>query len=310
MAKRAAATTIKKIPAAALHQGKHTFYLFTLRASELYKLVQVNRRLEDKREGYQRSLSPSRVRAVARYIQSGGVIPGSIVVSFDNGNYSEATHELILEGDENIGWVIDGQHRLTGAFEASESNYDTDLAVIGFLDANIETQIDLFITINREAKGVPSSLYIDLLKDLPRKKTDKEFTDERVADIARRINADETSPFFQRIIFTRTAKVGELSLVNFARVLRSYVARPSGILSLYTQLEQEGAINNYYSAVAASFPRAFEKNIFFRTIGFGGAWRAFPLVLTLSLTRQKSFSVSSISKIFKEIRGFDFDLWT
>lgn len=301
------AKTISAIP---LIQGDKTFYIFSMPASELYQLVQINRRSEDKREGYQRALSPSRVRSVARYLSGGGAIPGAIAVSFDAGSF-DAHHNLLkLPGSENIGWVIDGQHRLAGAFEASEKGTDVDLAVVGFLGAEIEDQIELFITINREAHGVPASLYIDLLKDLPRKKTERELTDERIADIARRVNTDEASPFFQRIIFTRTARSGEISLVNFARVLRPHIVRQSGVLGLYTQPEQEGAITNYYKALATAFPAAQTKDVFFRTIGFGGVWRAFPLILNLSLTRHASFSVSAIAKIFKEISDFDFEAWT
>ncbi|MES0024968.1 MULTISPECIES: DGQHR domain-containing protein [unclassified Mesorhizobium] len=298
------------IPAVPINQGKHTFYYFTMLASQLYKLVQINRRSEDKREGYQRALSPSRVRGIARYIMQGGIVPGAIVVSFDAGSFDINSGELRLPNDENIGWVIDGQHRLAGAFEATEEGVDVSLPVVAFLGAAIEEQVELFITINREARGVPASLYIDLLKDLPRRKTEKEVTDERIADIARRLNTDESSVFFQRLIFTRNAKAGEISLVNFARVLRPHIVRQSGALGLYTQPEQEGAINNYFRGIATSFPKAWDRDIFFRTIGFGGAWRAFPLILNLALTRYKAFSVSAITKVFAQISDFDFEAWT
>ena len=178
----------KSIPAIPLVQGSKKFYIFAIQASELYQLVQINRRSEDKREGYQRALSPSRVRSVARYLLSGGAIPGAIAVSFDAGNFDPKQNRLKLPGSEDIGWVIDGQHRLAGAFEASEQGIDVELPVIAALDANIESQIELFITINREARGVPASLYIDLLKDIPRKKTERELSDERIADIAKPIS--------------------------------------------------------------------------------------------------------------------------
>jgi len=298
------------IPAIPIQQGDHVFYFFAMPASKLYKAVQINRRSEDKREGYQRALSPSRVRSIVKYISQGGIVPGAIVVSFDSGSFHKGKGELRLTADENIGWVIDGQHRLAGAFEASEAGADVELPVVAFLGTDIEDQIELFITINREARGVPASLYLDLLKELPRKKTEKEATDERIADLARRVNTDETSPFFQRIVFTRNARAGELSLVNFARILRPHIARQSGTLGLYTQPEQEGGINNYYKAIQTAFPKAWEKEVFFRTIGFGGVWRAFPLILNLAQARHKAFSVSAITKILAEVSDFDFDSWT
>ena len=185
------------------------------------------------------------------------------------------------------------------------------LAVVGFLKLPIERQIDFFITINREARNVPASLYIDLLKDLPRQKSERELTDERIADIARRLDSDELSPFSQRIIFTRTARSGEISLNNFARVMRPHLSSQSGTLGIYTQLEQEGAINNYFKALEATFPQITKREppTLFRTIGCGGARRAFPYVFQLTNSKYKSFSVASISKILSEIKDFDFDGW-
>lgn len=298
-----------KFTAEKVTQGKEEFFLLKMRASKLYKMTEINRRSEGKQEGYQRVLSGGRTRAISRYIQGGGVIPGAIVVSFDVATFDDSNGQLSVVGDESAGWVIDGQHRLVGAWEASEQGVDIELAVVAFLQAKTEEQIELFVTINREAKGVPTSLYLDLLKDLPRKKTDAEILDERIVDIAKRLNNEELGPFYQRLIFTRTAKAGEISAVNFARILRPVITRQSGVLGLYTQPEQEGAISNYYKALLGSFPRASEKEIFFRTIGFGAVWRAFPIVLNLTLTHYKSFNVAAISKVFKRIDGFDFGSW-
>lgn len=300
------------IPVTPISQGNLTFYLFAMPASQLWRLTEINQRSEEKEEGYQRALSRSRVRQVARYIKNGGVIPGSIIVSFKSGNYDKAKRELVLANKSNIGWIIDGQHRLAGAHEASQDGLDITLSVVAFIKLSNERQIDFFITINREARSVPASLYIDLLKELPRVKTEKELTDERIADIARQLDSDELSPFYQRIIFTRSARAGELSLNNFARVLRPHVTPQSGTLGIYTQVEQVGAIDNYYKALIATFPKVAKKEppVLFRTIGFGAVWRAFPYVFQLTNAKYKSFSVASIGKIFREVRDFDFESWS
>jgi DGQHR domain-containing protein len=221
-----------------VQQGGFKFYLFSMSASRLYYITEINRRSEDKQEGYQRALSNARVRAISKYIQSGGMLAGSIVVSFDEGRFNQSSNKLRIPYKKSIGWVIDGQHRLAGAHEAVALGTDLILPVIGFLDLSIEKQVELFITINKEARGVPASLYIDLLKELPKKKTDRELTDERIADIARALDNDEGSLFNQKIIFTRTAKAGEISLNNFARILRPHISRPSGTLSLFTPTEE------------------------------------------------------------------------
>jgi DGQHR domain-containing protein len=297
------------IDATPVTQGDFNFFLLSIPASTLWRIAQINRRSEDKEEGYQRAISNARVRNIAKYVQAGGMLAGSIVVTFDEGSFSKG--QLRLPDRENIGWIIDGQHRLAGAHEASKHGVDLLLPVIAFLDLSVERQVELFITINREARGVPASLYIDLLKDLPKKKTERELTDERIADIARALDRDELSLFNQKIIFTRTAKAGEISLNNFARILRPHISRPAGTISLYTPAEQEGAINNYYKSLAISFPKNFKKDtpVFFRTIGFGAVWRAFPYVFNLTQSRYKAFSVAAISKVFAEIHDFDFEKW-
>ena len=301
------------IDALQVKQGANLFYVLALPASVLFRITEINQRSEDKTEGYQRALSLSRVKNIARYIKSGGLLPGSIVATFEKGSYDEAARKLKISDISKAGWIIDGQHRLAGAHEASK-NGGTDilLPLIAFLDLSADKQIELFITINREAKGVPASLYIDLLKELPKKKSLKELTDERIADIARGLDRDELSPFHQRIIFTTTASAGDISLNNFARVLRPHVARPNGVISLFNPTEQEGAINNYYRALMATFPSAFKKppSIFFRTVGFGAAFRAFPLVFSYTNTMYKSFSVASICKVLAEVSDYDFENWT
>ena len=293
-------------------QGDFTFYLFSMQASTLWRITEINRRSEDKKEGYQRALSNARVRNISKYIQTKGMIADAILVSFDQGTFLPGSSRLRLPNKKNIGWVIDGQHRLAGAYEASASgNVDLVLPVIAFLNLSVDKQVELFITINKEAKGVPASLYIDLLKDLPRKKNERELTDERIADIARALDSDELSPFNQKIIFTRNARAGEISLNNFARILRPHVSRPAGTLSLYTPNEQEGAINNYYRALLTAFPKVIKQDspVFYRTIGFGAVWRAFPYVFNLAQSKYKAFSVAAIAKVFKEIHDFDFTKW-
>lgn len=218
------------IGAVPVEQGDFNFFLFSMPASRLWLITQINKRSEDKDEGYQRAISNARVRSITKYILAGGMLPGSIVVSFDEGDYVKRREMLRLPNRNNIGWVIDGQHRLAGAYEASKKGTDLSLPVIGFLELTLEKQIELFVTINKEARGVPASLYIDLLKDLPKKKTERELTDERIADIARGLDTDELSPFNQAIIFTRTAKAGEISLNNFARVYSTPSRKAKGNL--------------------------------------------------------------------------------
>lgn len=278
-------------------------------ASELWSFVEINRRSEDKDEGYQRALSPSRVRQVSKFIQTGGVIPGSIIISIDKAVYDSPSSLLTFDDISSAGWVIDGQHRLAGAHDASKEGKDIVLSVVAFVGLSVPKQVEHFITINREAKGVSASLYIDLLKHLPRQKSEKELSEERVADIAKNTNTDDTSPFYQRIVATRKPGRGEISLVNFTRIVRPLIAKPSGIISLYTPIQQQSIIDNYYSALQAVFKKPYKDDLFFKTLGFGGVWRAFPYVFNRSLTDFKGFTVKNVADVLRNVADFDFASW-
>jgi hypothetical protein len=76
------------------------------KASNLWEFVSINRREENKDEGYQRVLSTSRVRAVADYILEGNFIPGSIILGIDKGTYKNG--KLRLPSGKDVAWVIDG----------------------------------------------------------------------------------------------------------------------------------------------------------------------------------------------------------
>ena len=290
-------------------QGQAAYYQFKCDASKLWSIVDINRRQDDKDEGYQRVLSQSRVRQVSRYIASGGLIPGSIIVSFDKADYDAETGILAVPNKPNAGWVIDGQHRLSGAHDAASNGVDIELSVSAYIGLSVDKQIELFITINREARGVSASLYIDLLKHLPRQKTEKEIVEERIADIAKGLNSDDSSQFYQAIVATRKPAAAEVSLVNFARIMRPLMIRPTGPLSFYAPLEQQKIIDNYYSALETVFPRPYQRNIFFRTLGFGAIWRAFPLIFNRSVATYKGFTIKNVADTLRNISDFDFLKW-
>ena len=113
-----------KVQAIEIRQGDTTLYMFKANASVLYHSFSINRRIEDKDEGYQRVLSPSRVEAVSRYItERKNSIPGAIIVSIDEQSTFDGTKGILtLAAGTDVGWVIDGQHRLVGAAMAARGD--------------------------------------------------------------------------------------------------------------------------------------------------------------------------------------------
>ena len=289
-------------------QGKKSFYSFSCKASDLWNFSQINQRQEDKDEGYQRVLSTSRVKRIKEFIVQGNVIPGAIIISCVNARYKNGYIEI--PDKPNAAWIIDGQHRCAGAAEASKQGHDIYFAVVAFMDLTEQEQADYFVTINKEAKGVPSSLYLDLLRHLPKKKTDKERLEERIADISRELTRDPESVFYQRIVSTTSPKAGQVSLTNFARRLRTVLHPNTGILGTNTFKEQTRIIENYFTAISLAFPKPFEKHVFFKTLGFGALWRTFPLVFSASLNMCGGFRVMDVERVLYKVPDFDFGAWS
>jgi len=296
-----------EFPCIVFKQGDFKLVSFVGKASILWNLLEINRRIEDKEEGYQRALSSSRARAIARYIERGKPIPLSILATFDYAELSENNKILRVPNQRDAGWVIDGQHRLAGAHE---SGRDILLPVIAFIELDIPEQIQQFVTINKEAKGVPSSLYYDLLKHIPNKKP-AEMAKERAADIATDLKRDEESPFYGKIVITTAPKRGELSLTNFVRKVTSLIYEGKGIFASFTETEQRGIISNYYLGLKNVFPLHFSRSdsIFFQTLGFGALMNALPNFFSLCLNHFSGFTVEDTTKAFKEVSHFDFDDW-
>ncbi|MEP4573051.1 DGQHR domain-containing protein, partial [Marinobacter sp.] len=295
-------------------QSGKMFYLFKAPVSELKNILTVKVREEDEQKnsddpGYQRIFSPSRKRQIAKYIDDGNVIPLNILVSFTKATISADKKTISIPNNKNAGWIIDGQHRFLGAVEAKK---DLEIAVSGFVGLDIAEQINQFVTINKTARGVPSSLYIDLLPHLHINKTPREIASERAADLAQMLKKDEESPFYGKIVSTTKPKKGELSLANFARKVMPLVMEGSGPLHVYNEIEQATIISNYYKGFSEVFPREFskEKSKFFQTIGFGGLIEFLPNVFNWSISiNSGSFTVANVKELVGHIKDFDFAGW-
>lgn len=290
-------------------QGAYELVCFIASAKKLWDVVKINKREEDKDKGYQRALSQSRAEKIARFIEKGNVLPGSVIISFDeDSKFDKANSTITIPNRADAGWVIDGQHRLAGA---SVSEKDIDIPVVAFIGLSIEEQINCFVTVNKEHVGVPSSLYYDLLKYLPPTKTDAELSKERAADLANTLKSDEKSPFFGKIVVTIAPKRGEISLTNFVRKIAPLLKRNDGRLAVLLDEEREGVLNNYYLALQQVFPTEYKRGdtIFFKTLGFGALINVFPTFLDLCINHYHGFRVADAASLFKRIDYFDFAAW-
>ena len=300
-----------EVPALKVEQGDNAFYVFKLKASELWPVVSINRRSETEDRGYQRVLSNARVKAVADHIKSGRPVPNNILIALDKAAFDDKTGILAIEAGKDVGWVIDGQHRLAGAHEASDE-LDIELCVFAFVGVDQAFQIDQFVTINREQKGVPTSLVYDLLSHLPDRKKPNEIATERGAQIANTLRHDKSSVFNNRIVVTQSPAKGQISITNFVRKISPLVHPERGHLKVFTLPEQTQIISNYFGALKLVYPEQWAKsdNIFFKTIGFGAMMNMFEEIFTKVSSTKSSFAVNDIVALLKPVAHFDFEQWS
>lgn len=211
-----------------------------------------------------------------------------------------------------MAWVIDGQHRLAGAHEASQTGREIPLLFVAFIGLTDKEQVEQFIKINDEARGVPRSILLDLNRRLSFAKTEKEISEDRASDIANALRKDSSSVFFNKITIVESPKTGQISLGNFVRKVAPLVHPTKGILRTRSMLEQTRIIENYFSAFRDVFSGEWRKtnNVFLMTIGFGALLNAFEDIYIRTRDSYQGFRVADVSKLLKRIVGFDFGAWT
>lgn len=144
-------------------------------------------------EGYQRSPTPARIRAVAGYYREGGRMPNPLLgnireddfarvrVEITNGD-PDGYHEAIEAGVEWVGagfiefprdlplWIYDGQHRMGGIKQLLEQvpaafeGFPVPLSIT--LGLKQDEEMQEFYTVNTNAKSVKTDLAWELLRRL------------------------------------------------------------------------------------------------------------------------------------------------
>lgn len=288
-------------------QQEQELFIFSGSARLLYSFLSINEREPDKDKGYQRVLSKSRVRSIADFVDKKESIAPAIVVSLDQAVFHPDTNTLSIPDVPNAGWVIDGQHRLVGAAKAQ---LDIELVVVAFLDLDYEKQIYQFVTINRTAKGVPTSLYHDLRQHLPPSKTAVEIAKDHASDMANELRRSEDSPFFNRITVNPPQPGRSISLTNFVRKVAPLIQEGKSPISDFTLPEKTIVLNNYFAGLRMQDPELFRfaPSVVFRTIGFGALMNALPTLFLLTVKHRRGFRIQDVSYVFGRVQ-FDFTKW-
>ncbi len=301
-----------KISAFKIIQNSISMLVFIAPVKMIYENFDVSRRIEDKVLGYQRSFSNSRIKNIKNYISQGqGIIPNSILVNLDPDKYEylEDNHQLILDNTESLGLIIDGQHRVKGSYEADP---DFKLMVVATLGLSVKEQAKLFVTINQTQKGVPASLYLDLMNliegDIDNFDLEGISAERRATEIAIRLNEADESPLFQLIRRTGDAGFG-ISLSEFVNQIKDYVEPKTGKLDNYGFEQQYKIFEIYFRAIKAVFLEQWEdrNSYILKTVGFGGIMKAFYEVFNLVIQKYQVFNTDNTIRIIELIKDFKFD---
>lgn len=204
----------RKVTATRTKLGGQTVYLFSARPIDILRIAFINHRdLRDPTGAptYQRFVTPSRIKKIARFLDDGGYFPNTILLNlktrpqFDRINSDKSSNMqfgyLTLPNKYKSAWIVDGQHRLLGCTDSVDFENLPNLFFLAFAGLTNEQEAKLFFTINNEQQTVPVKLRAELAGEL---KWDSDDPKERLSAIASRavdlLSNQTHGPFEDKIV--------------------------------------------------------------------------------------------------------------
>lgn len=276
-------------------------YVTVMKADDIFKISKVSRIDDDNEKGYQRVLSEKRANDISEYLDSGNIIPGSIILSAQDGfniSYEESSRLLKIEPNDSFLFVIDGQHRLWGA---SKSDHDVFLPVCIFTNLELHQEVQYFLDINSNQKGVPKTLRIELLKFL----SEPDSKDEILNRLFNDLGADTKSALFNKTSPTKSV-VGKISHVPFRAAIEPLIE--GYILKKFDYESKKTLLINYINAVESmlikidSEPKRLTSSAFFQAI-----FKIFEEVCEYSLAYFKSYKQEAFEDVLVGIKNINFE---
>lgn len=300
-----------KIKTIKFSQNGIDLYSFIATSKFIYENFEVSKRVKDKEQGYQRSFSTTRIRELSKHItKDANIIPNSILVNVEEGllTYNQAEMEIEFNTSKSLGLIIDGQHRVKGSFEGNQNFL---LPVIATVGLSIKDQAKLFVTINKTQKGVPVSLYLDLLNltegEIDNFDDESVPTERRAAEIARRLNEDEESPLVDLIRMTGEPGRG-IALNEFVNRSKYLLDSKKGKLIDFGFEQQYLIFKVYFRAWKAVFIEQWkdENSQLLKQTSFSGLLLALYDIFQLTMQYHSLFSTENLIKLLKNISDFKF----
>ena len=272
-------------------QGKHVFYTLTIPSDVLARTCSVTTRKEAPTDGFQRELNEKRANEIAKYVDAGGTIPNSIVLS------AQPEAELTIVGrgktlefnDRNGAFLIlDGQHRVYG-FSKAETQLRVPVVVYNNLTRKEESR--LFIDINTKQKPVPTSLLLDI-KQLAELEDEIETTLRQIFDS---FHSDKNSS-----LSGLTAPF-ESEKFKITRVTFNHAVKP--LLDIFPGRAAEdiyNVLNSYLAAVIHGLEKKSDEPIITKAVIFRAMLSLFPIIATRVQDRHGSdYSPENFAEIIE-----------
>lgn len=276
-------------------------YITVLNAKEVFDMSTVSRVEDNPKLGYQRNLDEKRVNNIAQYLEQGNIIPGSIILSAQSNSeilFDENTQEISMSGVQNSLFVIDGQHRLWGA---SKAELEVKLPVCIFVGLSMQQEVQYFLDINSNQKGVPKTLRIELLKFL----SEPDSNDAILNKMFEELGESPSSALFNKTSPT-TSKPGKITHVPFRNALESLL--DGKVLKKFDYNGKRNLIENYinaFSRVLISLEgndKRLTQSAFFQAM-----FKIFDEVCEYSLSYYKNYKQESFENSIEGIKNVDFE---
>ncbi|EXI65340.1 MAG: DGQHR domain protein [Candidatus Accumulibacter adjunctus] len=242
---------------------RYTLFAFCARAADVLRFSQIDRigRREDgSLRGFQRPQVAAHIREIRAYLErDDAVLPNSVVVAFTRGvNLSRegATALIRIDASEGpVGFVVDGQQRLSALAELPEKDFE--VFVSGILCESEDELRKQFILINN-TRPLPKPLIYELLptvEGLPHRLSSR----SDAAALVERLNYDEASSLRGQIK-QHTNPTGVLQDTVIQKLVMASLS--DGALRELSATEdgQEGSfqlISNFFGTVQDVFQNAW-----------------------------------------------------
>jgi DGQHR domain-containing protein len=283
-----------------LEQNNKTFYITTLNTTVLKDIAYVLNREEDSIKGFQRVLNTNRAKDIAKYMESeNGVIPSPLILSAQPSaelKFDTKTSKITFSNAKNSFLVLDGQHRLYGMFLSDKIH---SIPVIIFNNLKTFEEVNLFIDINTNQKGVPTTLLIDI-KNLSGKESKKE---EKQRDLFDMLNKNSV---ISGLMSATKSKVGKISKNTFNQATNKIL--DSGYFSDENTDVIYKAVRNYLEASEiVLLSTNSEKAKLTKSMIFRALFDIFNEVVELSFKRFSNLKLDSLTETLYPIGSLNYD---